>query len=897
MPLLKKYPLYQYDEPATYDDFKGGINLDPTSENLADNEMRDCVNMEYSHVTLKKRRGAKRLCRLVIEKQFNLIQGIFMFTKKESFIILAADGRLYYGLFRPGIDIELMPLPISDVKEYMYDKEVVDKKNIYQFAGLSNKNYILDDEFKHDGYTLNNSELIFQNKEKIEFAAYDNKVYVATGTRIVVVEVEDDTVTLTAHCNPPRILNGEEYQIYGENFMSPYPYNCMQSGEGAAAAIKNITIQYEGENSIYDANSKLLCKRTSYICSAVMLYTHGLTDRDYYYHWRILDAKTRSNTSAKDYEWKDVIDFTESKSLFADRQNYNYNKIHLLFDELEDGVTEEEIAVIGIDNNAIRCFGSLENITLECNFAEDVTPTEETKNKPESEKIYEVDKLDGKMFGQIRIVPNVESIDTVSDTWKTLQTCKKILVDGNKFLFYDDAYNSGNWFKTFIDKPGYVSNKGCLNFKTTKNEKLAKVVHFKGVLVAFSYNKYVGGNIAIVTGNGDDDSADQSYSPYIRRVVNSEISCDSPNTVQIAENMLFFKFRDTVYAIEGSDISSEIVTLYSMNDKLRKTNPTVTIPWTEECESELTDEFYSLIWKEKIEWQNGEAYIARPAMRVKMYYKIGQKIDGKIFFPWLRDEGNIFNNDGVITIDGIATHLRNMELLQFSDEHYLDIDEHYDCTVKLKAYDLNYPKFSKFIRSTILFYHRPTYGQVILNTSLKNESDHSLFDATSTDVALQDLETIRDGITVGKVGRTLSDTKVYNPKYMFPLLQASLELKIICDTTFVLNSVTFNYYTTDLPEVDQFDSYQKIIRREPKQINIRKIEKGKDSISFLSDNLDEDDNSIQYSYDGTNQSYFVLAGKEPMIRAEEKNYMYIYAGNPMDRIGGFDDTCLKKEIE
>ena len=57
----KDYPIYTYDEPSTKSDFTGGINTDPSNEHLLENEMRDCVNMDYLSGALVKRKGAEIL--------------------------------------------------------------------------------------------------------------------------------------------------------------------------------------------------------------------------------------------------------------------------------------------------------------------------------------------------------------------------------------------------------------------------------------------------------------------------------------------------------------------------------------------------------------------------------------------------------------------------------------------------------------------------------------------------------------------------------------------------------------------------------------------------------------------------------------------------------------------
>jgi hypothetical protein len=231
------------------------------------------------------------------------------------------------------------------------------------------------------------------------------------------------------------------------------------------------------------------------------------------------------------------------------------------------------------------------------------------------------------------------STKSVNDIWKTIQSCTKITSDGNKFLIYGDKYNSGQWFKTVIGNPFYITNRGGLSFKTTKNEELTKVILFKGIIVAFSNSQYLGGNISIVLGNGDDFNDGNQYSPYFRKIVNTVISTDNAYTVQVVENMIFFKYKDTMYMIEGSDLNNEIIEVHSINDKVKQNNKHVEIPWHDNnCISEITSEYYAVVWDEQKQIIKNELIVTRPAIRAKIYYKRGYMQGNKAYFPWLVDQ-------------------------------------------------------------------------------------------------------------------------------------------------------------------------------------------------------------------------------------------------------------------
>jgi hypothetical protein len=772
---FKKYPIYVYDEPATYEDFRGGINLNPASQVLADNQVRDAVNMEYSHVSLRKRRGAKKKCGLLSTEQFNFIQGVFLFTFRTSYIIVAADGQLWYADYIPDIDIELKPLPI-------YRDMSVDGPFLNQFKDLEEKPFIQSFDMEHGGYLYKEADkdprLIFQNKYPIEAAAYNDHLYITTGTRIVIVSVDRNGVDLVAKCLAPYQPNGVEYQLYGYNIMSPFPQITIKAEDsGGATAIKGLVPIPK-----YDDDGEL----TSVEYTPAMVFVDGSSADDYYFKWETYDDE---NGWTITHAFKDAVEGSGGRG--------GNTTFFLPIEEAED--------------KRVRCTFAYDF----SRYQRTATELEELTGEFEigTDGDYVPSQITGNSWGAFSCAEVRQAEYEITNAqWRTLQSCRKILADGNKFLFYDDAYGTGQWFKSIVGNPQYVVNRGGLCFKTTKNESIIKAVHFKGAIIVFAYNPLTGGNVTLVTGNGDDDMGDQyNYSPYIRKVVSSEITSDSADSIQVSENLLFFKFRDTVYALEGSELSNEVVSFYPMNDNLTMRDRTVAIPWREEAQSEITQDYYALIWKEKLAYANGETIIERPAMRLKMYYKLGQEIEGKIFMPWLRDEGTVFNIDKVIYIDGIATHLRNMDLVQFEEEVYTDLGESYTCKISLKAYDLNYPKLFKLINKIILFYHRTQSERIKITTKIYNEAGHLLVDDTSTNNSVQD-EGSASTTQFGKVGETLVDTKVFAAPYRFPLLQASTELSIEGDGAFVFASITFDYISTDLPSSTPFDSYTKIKR-------------------------------------------------------------------------------------
>lgn len=419
-------------------------------------------------------------------------------------------------------------------------------------------------------------------------------------------------------------------------------------------------------------------------------------------------------------------------------------------------------------------------------------------------------------FGQATSI--LYKADVVNTFFSAIQSCSKITIDGNKMLLYGDSYNSGCWYKTKIDNPAYITERGCLSFKTTKNEELIKVISFSNNLIAFANSSSLGGSIHLVSGNGDDYDEDRYYSPYKRRLITSSISCDNYKTVQVCENYLIFKSYSTVYFIISSDISNDVVNIYTANDKIKLKSPYYKIPWEDNtCISEVTEDYYALIWKEKYTLTNTGLVLDHPAMKIKLYYKLAKTTNQKVYFPWLRDESQYFNIDNILYIKGSPVYLYNNILVSFNDSsNYKDLNTVYKCFIKFKGVDTNYPKLLKVLNSLIVYYYNSADSKITLNTKVTNESGHVILDSANQKKSLQNLRTLKVGSKLDKdvkLDYNTVSSKVFNTTYKFPYLLAEAELEAETESMFALSSLTYIYTSMDTPDQTLYDVYAQIIRK------------------------------------------------------------------------------------
>jgi hypothetical protein len=965
----KDYPVYTYNEPATYNDFTGGINTDPSNEHLLKNEMRDCVNMTFLSGALVKRKGAKEICKITCDEDIKNIQGIFLFTYRITYIIIAADGKLYQSVFNENTTIKLSRLNIYKLTDYSIKK--YNETNVFEGLTTLQKTDIVPD--KHDGFiqdyiknditgaelllnkrdawdtvlsgmiergdyfeeieglytvkyvclvpfektiilptneeyweeidsyegtpinweitkiarwevdtvvSYNNklykcidnhynryssledtslflksssfntnysffSTLTFQNSRKIEAATFNNKLYVMTGTRIITISVEYNK--LVANVLEPHICNNSEITNIGYNYMSPYPELAVGSQE----------------DTVTTSIGRIVIRKTlfgTYLLEPIFNIQVGDNIRNYWFRWEkcindvwytIVSFKIQDPNYQRTIGLSSQTSYTSIEVTDADTVQYRVTFARS-FETPNVVVPEWNLANKSVfsagdltlyNNIVYRCvsghdasaytnniFSLMKDSTTlwepyldyeEVNYA--YTDANDGVEKYTTIYDYKIDKVDGEYFGQATSVLWKDL--TISDDFNIVQSCTKILVDGNKLLYYGDNYNTGKWFKTILNNPGYVTDRGCLSFKTTKNEALIKAIPFQGNIICFANADNVGGSIHIVSGNGDDyDDQSGYYSPYQRRTINSTVSSDNADTIQVCDNILIFKYFKKLYYINASDLSNDVIKVTQCNTRVLNKNSDVEIPWDDNsCISEVTNDYYALLWKEKFSIDNSNNLVQeRPAIRIKMYFNMSNQLeDGTTTMPWLRDESKYFNSENVIYFKGKSLFLYNNILVSFNEDTYEDLDEVVPCTIKLKGEELEYAKIYKIISSILVYYHRNQHSKVDFNLVTRNEAGHIIYNSKNKLFSINDLRIFKEGDKVSKenirLDSTIQDTKLFTVVNKFPCLLAESTITAENKGRFSFSSITYNYEAIDIPDSDPYNFYTNIIR--PEEVN------------------------------------------------------------------------------
>ena len=775
MSSIQKVRTYVYDTPANYNQFDGGINTNLSNEALEINELRDGLNCHYVNKSLVNRRGEKVIKRLNLPIK-SRPQGDFIFSApKKDYIISVRNGHIFYGEYAEhifDITMELMLIEIptiterDDCENYLIDiKEETEVDLNEDTEGYIYKYY--SGNATEEGYVPEESEynrtLVIQNTKRVQGVPVEDYFIMATGLRILKITEEldeNEEPFLYARVLKAYKPNSWEYQNIGVNNLSPFPnYYIDETTDVPKTSIGTIST-YPKE---LDINT------TSVTATALLNCSLGVSKYDLYYKWEVRtmennewslespwnlnNGKGSKGKTSIDISMDRLKELNGGKPLLRGQKVYIRCTVTSDFQENYNTTSQKFTPSLGEDGDwvADQTIGHYTKTHITKEIFEEYDPTDRENVKPD-------------------------------DQFLKMHSCTKVVSDGNKLLFYDDAYDSCEWYKTVVDNPNYLSYGGNLNFRTNKNEKLIGVCIFDKNIVVFADNEQLGGNISVVTGNGDDYNSGDYYSPYKRMIVNTNVSCDAFNTIQVAENYIIFKYRNDIYMLDTNDLDAERVQVVTINDKVKQRLDNVEFPLDrirepykgehleydfheynkclrpDEIFSEVYDGFYGIVfphqgfhkdtfeypenalkyyegsneeYNQKLRGRKIENVSVKPGLRWKCYFRHEQAYQGssKTFFPWLRDTSKYLNICNIINICGESTMITSDgELVQFNNDDYSGLDEYnYKVRMTTKCYDMELPTLCKFVDNLNVYFNRDFKKKLEMDCFIKNEAGYYLY--------------------------------------------------------------------------------------------------------------------------------------------------------------------------
>ncbi len=580
----------------------------------------------------------------------------------------------------------------------------------------------------------------------------------ATGTRILKIMEgvnEDGTTILYGEILDAVKPNAWEYQKIGVNNLSPFPNYHIQEVDGTPTTEIGF---------IMTEPKELALDQTDWQFKAIISCQTGYDKSDFYYKWEVkVDGKT---------DWKQLWWWNAEKNT-----NKETSKGKYIMNTTKADIEKLVGALVEGDKLLVRC-------ALTSKFAQGYNLSDKTYYKEVDELGDYVSEQASAIYSRTHVTKEILATYTpgendVDQYFYYIHSCTKVIADGQKALFYDDAYNTCEWYKTVIKQYNYITYNGCLNFKTTKNEKLTGVVVFDTNIVVFADNPQLGGNISVVTGNGDDYNNDEYYSPYKRSIVNTNVSCDAYNTIQVADNFIIFKYRKDIYLLDTSGLSNtDTVKVQTINDMVKQRLNNIEFPLNrvrepkvgehlefdfhelnqclkpDEIFSEVTDGYYGLIFpyqgffadtltipvntdkfyegtNPEYEDKLIENIYLKPGLRWKCYFRSGKLYQNqtKEQYPWLRDVGYLFDVISVLYIEGVPCFVRkNGDLIKFDNSDGTTYTgDQYKLRFRSKAYNMENAALCKFLNNLCLYYNRDFDNIAYTTVWIHNEAGYEIY--------------------------------------------------------------------------------------------------------------------------------------------------------------------------
>ena len=474
MSSIQKVRTYVYDTPATYNQFNGGINTNLSNEALELNELRDGLNCHYVNQSLVNRKGEKIIKKLILPVN-SRPQGDFLFSGEHNdYIISVRNGHIFYGIYEPTtfeIPMKLLLVDIptvtqrDDPRNYLIDIQTKTEVNLTE--DTEGFIYVIDSGGESSG---NESEdtptdivpdktLIVQNTKRvqgipvkmtIEDLDGDGKkeehVYfiMATGLRILRIAEENfnnsGSYILKGHVMEAYTPNSWEMSNTGVNNFSPFPNYLLD---------ETVNVPQTSIGQIFTEPKQLAVNNISsnIVVTAKVNTMLGYQKEDFYYKW-----EARIGASS---EWK-VIWFWKADLNPGNATSKGKTSITItpqMLAKLKPG----QSPVIEGDVLYLRCTCI---DTFQVNY--DLPTKTYSKDLGEDEldidgnvqNDFVADESQGqytKTHIERKILNSYSPATAIPDAqFLRVHSCTKLVSDGSKILFYDDAYDSCEWYKTVV---------------------------------------------------------------------------------------------------------------------------------------------------------------------------------------------------------------------------------------------------------------------------------------------------------------------------------------------------------------------------------------------------------------------------------------------------------------
>jgi hypothetical protein len=654
-PSLKEFEAYM--------DFSGGMNNETSNERLNDNEFTQMQNIDLNtRGSVKKRTGRD----LLTTAGLPLInaQGFFFFYRKNQTlenpdIVFAIDGKLY-----------------------------VKKMN-----NLNNSATIINITGMLNGFDKN---II------VEAVQYYDKLYVATGTNIVVVSVDEQNGQYSASVITPYEPNSNELKYIGTNALLEFGMtntNNSSFNNVNQFSVKGFLFTEYGTNkTLINAQTKERFNIKTYLIENTAL--SYLKKYRFYYKKPTFEGKeTRTYLVVPPpippatYDPDDeivavnngaLIKITDGSS-YAPKTNgmevYDKNGNALLsgvgFEEYDSTTVILRVPAVAGDKFTIKYipdwysenskFGSFAQTSLSSNEVV-FRPLEvgyyDFKMVVDFEVNNQVEHTSEYIYQGLQVKAFKEEGDILEQIVAGAKKCNRIRLYWDRLMLFGDPDEPTQIYFSDINNPAYFPQVNCLRFDTGKQEPITSVVRLNDYLVVFSKTL-----IHILTGKTKDE--------FSVNLINDSIGCIAPRSAVLTGNVITFLSEEGVFQLRPSTFKLDQLNVQRVDSKIKGEIKKV----TNACALNFDSQYWLCYPDDKVIY--------------RYYYEKGVWVkDNSIklnFVQFLQEGNNVFNLSA------------DVKLYKNNSSVYTDAEEKYDMVVESKYFDLSKAfNFKKLKRLYIL---------------------------------------------------------------------------------------------------------------------------------------------------------------------------------------------------
>jgi hypothetical protein len=555
-----------FKEFEAYMDFSGGLNTETSNERLNENEFTQMQNVELNtRGSVKKRTGRSDM--VTTGLPINNPQGVFFFYRKnrdQPDLIVAANGRLY-------------------VKKYNATASFDYETNVTQISitGMTS----------------------FQTTKIVEAVQYYNTLYVATGTNIVVVTVNETNGVYSANIIQPYEPNTNELKYIGTNALLLDNSNGVIAMQNTIDNFNNVNqFSVKGMAFTEEGTGKTLINaqtKERFTVKAYVVENPSITVPPGEFYFKVFSFYYKKVQSEK-FETRTytaVNTVTDPQTQFAvgatsvvtlpTGSSYDINtssmEVSLRGTPLVTGVTFTETnntqvtvtppaanPIVAGDKVTLKWipswwsgnsqYGSFTQVgglgsnefvfrPLEVGFYDfKIEVRFGISNTTSSTKEYVYQGLQSKAFR--------EDGDILEQTIAGARKCNRIRLYYDRLMLFGDPDEPTQLYFSDINNPEYFPQVNCLRFDTGKQEPITTVVRLNDYLVVFSKSL-----IHILTGKTKDE--------FSINLINDTVGCIAPKSAVVTGNVVTFLSDEGVYALRPSTFKLDQLNVKRVDGKVK----------------------------------------------------------------------------------------------------------------------------------------------------------------------------------------------------------------------------------------------------------------------------------------------------------------------------------------